>query len=216
MKNNIENYYELAAMRLKEIRESIGLNQKDFAEMFGVNHTTYCRYESGDIKNMPNDFIQNVSGKFDINPAWIMGFPKEEKYRIPLDTPKKPKRVPLIGTIAAGIPILAQQNIEDYEFVPEDLRVDFCLRVKGDSMINARILDGDIVFIRKQPEVESGEIAVVMIDDEEATLKRVYKSDGTVILRAENPNYPDRVFNKKDRRKITILGKAIKFTSEVR
>lgn len=216
MKNNFDDFYVLASARLKEIRESTGQNQKDFADMLGANHTTYCRYESGDIKNMPNDFIQTVSKKFDINPAWIMGFDNVEKFIVPADAPKKPKRIPLIGTIAAGLPILAQENIEGYEFVPEDLRVDFCLRVKGDSMINARILDGDIVFIRKQPDIESGEIAAVMIDDEEATLKRVYKSNGTIILRAENPNYPDRVFNKKDRRSITIVGKVIKFTSEVR
>jgi repressor LexA len=142
-----------------------------------------------------------------------MGTEGATKY---VDNTERFKKVPIIGTIACGNPILAQEYIEGYEYVRENVKVDFCLRAKGDSMIGARILDGDIVYVRKQPGVENGEIAVVLIDMEEATLKRVYKLDGTIILRAENPNFPDKVFNKKEARAINIIGKAILFRSEVR
>ena len=124
------------------------------------------------------------------------------------------KRLPVLGKIAAGVPILSQEDLIDYEFVSESLNADFCLKVQGDSMIGARILDGDLVYIRQQPEVETGEIAAVLIDGGEATLKRVYKLNGSIVLRSENPNYPEQIYGKKDN--VTILGKAILFKSEVR
>lgn len=115
------------------------------------------------------------------------------------------KKIPLLGTIAAGEPILAEQNIEDYVDIESAVQADFCLRVKGSSMINAGIQDGDIVFIRKQPDVEDGEIAAVLID-EEATLKRVFKFNEEVQLRAENPKFKPITLNGD--KNILILGKA--------
>ena len=115
------------------------------------------------------------------------------------------KKIPLLGTIAAGEPILAEQNIEDYVDIERAVQADFCLRVKGSSMINAGIQDGDIVFIRKQPDVEDGEIAAVLID-EEATLKRVFKFKGEVQLRAENPKF--KPINLNGDKNVLILGKA--------
>lgn len=127
----------------------------------------------------------------------------------------KMKKVPLVGTIACGTPILAQENIDGYVDVPIEYNVDFCLRAKGDSMINARIFDGDVVYIHKQEDVENGEIAAVLIDDE-ATLKRIYKSADRITLRAENPTFDDIVYTKDDNKTITILGKALVFLSGVR
>ena len=97
-------------------------------------------------------------------------------------------RVPIHGSVAAGNQILAMEDHHDYIVVDVNIRVDFCLRVQGDSMIDARIQDGDLVFVRQQPTVENGEIAVVMIDDE-VTLKRFYRTDGGVILKPENSKY---------------------------
>ncbi|KLU66714.1 LexA repressor [Desulfosporosinus acididurans] len=183
------------------------------AEYLHLSPSAISRYTSGSMK--PKILtIDAISTKYRVNPTWLMGC-DVDKY---LETDKSTrtfKRVPLVGTIAAGIPILAQQNIEGFEFVPEDINVDFCLRVKGDSMTGARILDGDIVFIRQQSEVETGEIAAVMIDGE-ATLKRVYKINSSIILRPENPNYPEQVYSKRDMKDVSILGKAIRFQSEVR
>ena len=211
---NINEILIRAALRLREIREATGINQKEFAEMFGANKTTYNRYESGDIKTMPADLIENISLKFDINPAWLMGYENADKYMIHEKVNQNVRRLPVLGKIAAGIPILAQQDLIDYEYVPESIKADFCLKVQGDSMIGARILDGDLVYIRQQSEVETGEIAAVLIDGEEATLKRVYITNGLIILKSENPNYPEQVYSKKDN--VTILGKAILFKSEVK
>lgn len=96
-----------------------------------------------------------------------------------------------------------------------NIRADFCLRVKGDSMINARICDGDIVFIKKQPDVNDGEIAAVLIGNE-ATLKRVYKKKNEIILVAENPAYKPLVYKNEELNEIRILGKAIAFQSDIK
>jgi repressor LexA len=111
---------------------------------------------------------------------------------------------------------LALENIIGYEYIPVNVKADFCLKVKGDSMINARINNGDIVFIRQQPDIENGEIAAVIVDGEEATLKKVYKYPGTITLRPENPNYQEMVFDKKSFKSINIIGKcvAVKFSLE--
>lgn len=128
------------------------------------------------------------------------------------------KRRPRLGVIACGEPILAQENIEDYDDVPEDVQCDFTLICSGDSMINARIQDGDIVYIREQPIVENGEIAACMVDgefDSRATLKRFYRYKDKVVLQAENPNYPPFVYVKEEMNKVHILGKAVGFTSKL-
>lgn len=101
--------------------------------------------------------------------------------------------------------------------VPDYIHADFALRCKGDSMIGARIYDGDIVYIRKQPQVENGEIAAVLIEDvaeyAEATLKRLYLSSGQLVLQAENPTFAPIVFTGDSIRQVHILGKAVAFTS---
>jgi repressor LexA len=127
----------------------------------------------------------------------------------------RPKRIPMLGTIAAGEPILAEGHCEYYVEANQDVNADFCIKVKGDSMINARILDGDFVFIRKQPDVEDGEIAAVMINGE-ATLKRVYKMPGRIQLRAENPRFEPIYVIEEDHSDVKILGKAVLFQSDVK
>jgi repressor LexA len=126
----------------------------------------------------------------------------------------KMKKVPLLGTIACGEPILAEENIEDFINMPVQVKGTFALRCKGDSMINARIFDGDIVYIRQQPDVENGEIAAVLIDNE-ATLKRVYKYENRIELRPENPTFKVMNFENEELNNIRILGKAVGFFSKV-
>ena len=130
---------------------------------------------------------------------------------IPMPTMRK---IPLVGSIACGTPILAEENCEGEVDVPDHVRADFALRCKGDSMINARIFDGDIVYIRQQESVEHGEIAAILIDDE-ATLKRVYMYDDCISLEAENPQYKPMVYRGEEMNNIRILGKAVAFTSMV-
>ena len=149
-------------------------------------------------------------------PAYLMGWESESASPpsniIPMPEMRK---IPLVGTIACGLPILAQENIEDYVSIPKDMAGDFALTCKGDSMINARIFDGDIVYIRQQDTVDSGEIAAVLIDGE-ATLKRVRLFDDHISLEPENPMYKPLVYWNEEMNDIRILGKAVAFTSTVR
>ena len=125
------------------------------------------------------------------------------------------RRIPLIGTIACGTPITAEQNVEDLVDIPKHIHADFALRCKGDSMINARIFDGDIVYIRQQPTVENGEIAAVLIEDE-ATLKRFRRLEDRIILEPANPLFDSLVYRGSEMEQVHILGKAVAFTSSVR
>ena len=122
----------------------------------------------------------------------------------------------MLGDIACGEPIYASEDRESYIMAGTDINADFCLRAKGDSMIGARILDGDIVFIKKAPTVNNGEIAAVIIGDE-ATLKRIYyyPQKGKLILQAENPKYEPLVYIGEELNEIRILGKAVAFQSDV-
>ena len=128
--------------------------------------------------------------------------------------PIRTKKIPILGEIACGQPIYCDREYDSYIETDSDIQADFALIAKGDSMINARIQNGDIVFVRSQPMVENGEIAAVCIDDE-ATLKRVYISEETVTLVAENPAYQPIVYNLKNSPNIRILGKAIAFQSRL-
>lgn len=125
------------------------------------------------------------------------------------------RKIPLLGNIACGAPILAEDHIEEYIDIPKHIPADFALTCKGDSMINARIFDGDTVYIRQQEEVENGEIAAVLIDTE-ATLKRVQLYDDHISLEPENPQYRPIVLWGEDMNTVRILGKAVAFTSAVR
>ncbi len=125
------------------------------------------------------------------------------------------KKLPLIGAIACGAPILAQEHIEDYVDTPLHINADFALLCKGDSMINARIFDGDVVYIRQQETVENGEVAAVLIDNE-ATLKRVYLFTDHIVLEPANPMYKPLAYWNEEMNTVRILGKAVAFVSTVR
>lgn len=131
--------------------------------------------------------------------------------------PLKTKKVPLLGDIACGEPIFANEEYGSFISTTDDLDVDFCLRAVGDSMIGARIYDGDIVFVRKQSTVDNGEIAAVLIDDE-ATLKRVYyyPDKNKLVLSPENPKYEPFVYIGEELSEVRILGKAVAFQSVIR
>lgn len=196
-------------------RQELGLTLEEVGDYVGVGKSTVRKWEHGDIENMKRDKIALLSKILKLSPlTFITG---EVEYGTPdniIPLPKM-KKVPLLGTIACGEPILATENIEALINADKDLNADFALRCKGNSMINARIFDGDIVYIREQPDVEDGEIAAVLIG-EEATLKRVYKYPSKVVLRPENPLYDDMIYSKEEMNEVRILGKAVAFLSTVR
>lgn len=127
------------------------------------------------------------------------------------------RRIPLLGKVSCGKPIYADEDRESYIMAGTDINADFCLQAVGDSMIGAKISDGDIVFCRQQDIVNNGEIAVVLINDE-ATLKRVYyyPEKQKLVLQAENPKYEPFVYIGAELNEIRILGKAVAYQSDVR
>lgn len=196
---------EIFASRLSELMESSGETMFTLGEYLHLSSPTVSRYCNGSMSPKVTT-IEAIAKKFDVNPAWLMGAEGVGKY--PENKPKF-KDIPVLGTIAAGIPILCEDHIEYYESVAISDNIDFCLRVKGNSMINARINDGDIVFIRKQTEVENGEIAAVRIDGEEATIKRFYKYGSTIVLRPENQTYEEKEFKSTDKKLVEVIGKVV-------
>lgn len=205
---------------LKARRTELGLTQLDVANAVGVSEATVSRWESGDIANMKRSRIASLASVLKISPSIIMGWNGTPEIRLPSDVitiipMPTMRKIPLVGSIACGTPILAEENCEGEVDVPDHVRADFALRCKGDSMINARIFDGDIVYIRQQESVEHGEIAAVIIDDE-ATLKRVYLYEDHISLEAENPQYRPLVYWEAEMNNVRILGRAVAFTSVIR
>lgn len=202
--------------RMRERRKEIGLSAEKVAEMLHLSPATIYRYENGDIEKVPGDFLSPIAKVLNTTPAYLMGWDDAPLPSNLLPLPKMVKK-PRLGTIACGKPILAVEDAEEFDSVPVDVDCDFTLKCKGDSMINARIFDGDIVYIRKQPEVELGQIAAVRIGDE-ATLKKVYytPSSGRMILRACNPLYGDLTYEGEELNQVEIMGLAVGFYSKVR
>lgn len=202
--------------RIKEIRISKNITQDELALKIGTTKQTIYKYENEIVTNIPSQKIELISNALNTTPDYLMGWSDkstDDLYSIPgiNPIPKTYKR-PRLGTIACGEPILAEENIETYDHIPDNIKCDFTLVCKGDSMINARINDGDIVYIKQQSQVDNGEIAAVLIDNE-ATLKRVYIYEDKVVLQPENTKYPPFVYTKEEMNNIRILGKAVGFTS---
>ena len=205
--------------KINKLRIEKGMTLEELGDMVGVGKSTVRKWETGAIANMKRDKILRVSEALNTTPAYLMGWEDNESdksKKIPSNIfPIKLKRFPLLGEIACGKPIFCNEDRESYVIAGTDIDADFCLRAHGDSMVNARIMDGDIVFIREQSTVDNGEIAAVVIEDE-ATLKRVYYDGKTFSLISENPAYPPIVITGEELNHIKILGKAIAFQSDVK
>ena len=195
--------------KIRDARKAAGLTQRQLAERISVSNTSISNWEKNLSRPDP-DTIQNLCWALDVQPNYFFG---AESVSNVIELPEF-RQIPLIGTIACGTPILAQENVEDKVDMPEHIHADFALRCKGDSMINARIFDGDIVYIRKQDTVENGEIAAVLIGDE-ATLKRIILYDDHIVLEPENPQYRPLSYWAEDMNSVHILGKAVAFTSNI-
>ncbi len=204
------------ANKIKDLRAKYGLTLEQVATEVGVGKSTVRKWETGLISNMRRDKIASLAKALHTTPGYLMGW-EDQPDALPDNIIPMPemKKVPLIGSIACGAPILAEEHIEDLVDIPAYIHADFALTCKGDSMVGARIYDGDIVYIRQQDTVESGEIAAVLIDDE-ATLKRVRLFDDHIILEPENPMYKPMAYWDSDIANVHILGKAVAFTSTVR
>ena len=198
---------------IKMRREELGMTQGQLAEKAGyADKSMIAKIEKGQV-DLAQSKIEVIAMALLTTPRSLMGWDDIPSY--PNIRPIGTQRFPVLGSVACGEPVFMAEEKEVHIDASAEIKADFILIAKGDSMVNARIHDGDIVFIRKQEEVENGEIAVVAIDDE-ATLKRFYKYNDMVVLRAENPAYKDMVYTPEDHKQIRILGKAVKFQSDVR
>lgn len=196
--------------RIKQRRKELGLSAEYLAKKLKVSAATVYRYENGGIEKLPVDILEPLSQALDTTPAYLMGWAVTSKpTKVPpgFEPLPKMKRVPLIGEIACGQPITAEENLEGYVAVPDEWRADFTLTCRGDSM-EPRIQNGDIVAIRKQPDVEDGEIAAVRIDCD-ATLKHVYHYPDRLVLQPENTAFPPIVLVGEEINTVCIEGKAV-------
>lgn len=204
--------------RIKICREALGLTQAELAKKVGYKSNTTINKIELDINDIPLSKVKEFAKALNTTTAYLMGWEDEDDLPpYPNIMPIKTKKFPLLGEIACGEPIFATEDRESYIEAGVDIKADFCLKAKGDSMINARIMDGDIVFIRKQPTVNNGQIAAVIIEDE-ATLKKVYyyPEKAKLILQAENTNYEPLVYIGEELNQIRIIGLAVAFQSDVR
>lgn len=212
--------------RIKRQRIKLGLTADEVGKALGKNRATIYRYESSYIEKLPTTVLEPLAKVLKTTPSYLMGWEDDKtdslddlddlasKYSNIKRIQKK--KFPLLGEIACGEPIYADEDKEGFIMADMDIDADFCLTAKGDSMINARIYDGDIVFIKKMPIVDNGAIAAVIIDDE-ATLKRVYyyPDKNKLVLQAENSIYEPFVYVGEELDQIRILGKAVYFMSEL-
>ena len=208
--------------RIKARREELGISAEELGQKIGKAKTTIYRYELGLIEKLPTSVLESIASALRTSPAYLMGWtdnitptssqPPAFDNIAPIHT----QRVPMLGEIACGKPIWANEERESYVQAGVNLKADFCLTARGDSMIGARIHDGDIVFCRSQNMVENGEIAAVIIG-EEATLKRIYyyPDKQKLVLQAENPKYEPFVYVGSELNEINIIGQAVAFQSDV-
>lgn len=209
------------AERIKERRLLMNFTQEELAKRLGLQKSAIAKYENGRVENIKRSVIQHMADILECSPAYLMGWeePAEFQRGIPDFSnihPIAKRRFPILGSVSCGVPKFAQEDRESYVMAGTDIKADFCLIASGDSMTGARIMDGDIVFIRQQETVENGEIAAVEINDE-ATLKRVYyyADKALLILKAENPKYEDFIYTNEQLNEVHILGKAVAFQSDV-
>lgn len=220
------------ADRLKQIMLERGIKQADIVRLCQPYANRYK------TKIGRNDISQYISGKYvpgqnklfvlakalRVNEAWLMGCdvdraPREDNDILDFDGSSINrillKKIPMLTDVVREKFTAMTQDCGTFVEANENINADFCMTAKGDGMINARIFDGDVVFIRQQPAVENGEIAAVVVNNE-VTLKRVYYYDNRIELRSENPTYPTLNYEGERLKDIQVIGKAIAFQSNIR
>lgn len=199
---------------IKRLRTDANLSQAELGKIAGVTDKAVSTWEA-DIKTPRMGAVEKMASYFGVPKSAILDDVYEPSVSIPPGFEPLPKMVkrPLVGSIACGEPITAEENIQDYVDVPAKVNCDFCLRCKGDSMIDAGIHDGDVVYIHIQPEVENGQIAAVRIDGE-ATLKRVFWDSASQVLQLvpANSSYMPKVYSGQSLENVHIEGRAVGFT----
>lgn len=202
--------------RIKKARLKKGLTLIEVAEKLGKTEATIQRYESGNIKNLKNDTIEELAVVLNVSPAYLMGWDTSALPSNIIPFSPATVKIPVLGIIACGDPITAEENLVGYRYESPDNLPNgklIYLQAKGDSM-EPTIPNGSYVLIREQPEVENGEIAAVLVNgDAEATLKRVKRQGDTVFLMPDNPKYEPYIITADNPAR--IIGKAIRYTQDL-
>lgn len=190
--------------RLKMLREQKKLSQDELAKLIGVDRTTINKYESGASK--PTRKLEELARVFDVSSDYILGIQQLDLTKM---SPEN-KKVPIIGTVKYGPDGLAYEYLDGFVFVDKNLGGDIrAFRCNDDSMTGLGIFEGDIAIVRIQEDVEDGKLAVVIINGDEGTLKKVRKHDDVIILESANPTYPARIFSGIEVNTIHIVGKVL-------
>lgn len=205
----------------KSLRLSRRLTQDGLADQLGIAKSTVSMYENGQ-RTPPFEMMEKIADYFNVDMDYLRGKthlsgalydPLSVSGILPPPTTSKKPR---LGRISCGKPIDSAENFEGYDDVPDHIQCDFTLICEGDSMIGARIQDGDVVYIRQQPTVENGQIAAVLVDGTEKLLKRVLLKPNRIILQAENRAYEPLIFDGEEMNRVSIIGRAVGFTSVIR
>lgn len=203
------------AERLEDALTMRDMSPAELSRATGIGEGAISQYRKGICKAAQKN-LEKIAHALNVSIPWLMGVVDTPTPSDSLPSnvvPLQPmKKIPLVGRIACGTPILAEQNIEDYIDLPGHIHADYALTCKGDSMINTGIQDSDVVYIHQQPEVENGQIAAVLVDEDEATLKRFYYDGDIITLVAENSRIPPMVFSGSDIDRVRVLGLAVAYT----
>ena len=198
---------------LKTLRQAKGVYQKDVANWLGIDRTTYVKYERGQ-SSPDHDVLLELANYFSVSVDYLLG-----KSDTPAVSQQKGVKIPVLGRVVAGIPIEAVEEILDYEEISADMAAHgeyFALQVFGQSM-EPKFSEGDVVIVRRQPDVDSGDIAIVMINGEEATIKKVKKlPDGIMLIASNTAVYEPTFYSKKeiDELPVVILGKVVELRAK--
>lgn len=207
--------------RIKQLRKAKGLTQEELGKYIGVKKAAIMKYEKGNVQNMKRSSIEILSNLFNVTPAFLMCLDEETPSidTIPISNCIEAIKVPVLGKISAGVPIMAEESFEGYALAPaihiKEGKEYFYLRVQGDSM-NLKCPEGSIVLVEKTACLENGEIGVIAVNGYNATIKRFKKEGSLVILEpmSTNPEHTVQIYNSKEI-EIHILGRAISFQGDI-
>lgn len=189
--------------RIKASREKAGLSQTALADKIGVSKQTLYKYENNIVTNVPSDKIELISAYTGVTPGYLMGWDSSKKDK---QNPKKPIRIPVLGRVAAGIPVEAITDVIDYEELDPDKFCEgeyFALQIHGDSM-EPRMRDGDVVIVKRQSDIESGDIAIVRVNGYDATCKKVLKQNDGIMIVGLNPSFTPIFYSKEQIKSLPV------------
>lgn len=206
----------ITSERLKYCRLKDNQTLEQIGTLVGVHKTTVMRWEKGETERIGLPTIQMLASYYNVNPAWLMGadVPMSRNELTNTDIPSHSGvKIPVLGYVRAGVPMDAVEEILDYEEIPQEMARQgeyFALSIKGDSM-EPRIIEGDVVIVRKQNIVDNGELAVVLVNGNDATVKRFYKAENGVTLVSSNPKYEPFYFTPEqvNDMPVTVIGKVV-------